>query len=260
MYVASPHSLHAEHTMLALDAGKHVLCEKPMTLEAATTQELFDAARERGLFLMEAMWMATNPVIRTMRRLLAAGSHGTPRQVHADLGFLVQTDPTDRLVDPALGGGALLDMGIYPLTLAHLVLGEPESLVGVANVVGGIDLDVSVAGRYAGGATAALTASMTAQSPRTATVATDTGCFHLPRDFHAPTRVQWVAHDGDDSSEGEWIEPDEPVIGAGYGNEIVEVHRCLRAGLTTSDVVPPEQTVSLMRQLDVIREQIGVHY
>ena len=149
IYVASPHSLHAEHTMLALDAGKHVLCEKPMTLEAATTQKLFDAARERGLFLMEAMWMATNPVIRTMRRLLAAGSRGTPRQVHADLGFLVQTDPTDRLVDPALGGGALLDMGIYPLTLAHLVLGEPEALVGVANVVGGIDLDVSVAGRYA---------------------------------------------------------------------------------------------------------------
>jgi predicted dehydrogenase len=260
VYVASPHSLHAEHTMLALEAGKHVLCEKPMTLEAATSQELFDAARERGLFLMEAMWMATNPVIRTMCRLLRAGEHGTPRQVHADLGFLVQTDPTDRLVDPALGGGALLDMGIYPLTLAHLVLGEPESLVGVANVVGGIDLDVCVAGRYAGGATAALTASMTAQSPRTATVATDTGCFHLPRDFHAPTRVQWVAHDGTGWAPGEWIQPDEPVIGVGYGNEIVEVHRCLRAGETTSTVVPPEQTVSLMRQLDAVREQIGVHY
>ncbi len=257
VYVASPHSLHAEHTMLALEAGKHVLCEKPMTLEAATTQELFDAARQRGLFLMEAMWMATNPVIRTVLRLLGAGEHGRPLQVHADLGFPVRTGPTDRLLDPALGGGALLDMGIYPLTLAHLVLGEPESLVGVAALAeSGIDLDVAVAGRYAHGATAALTASMTAQSPRTATIATDVGCFHLPRDFHAPTRARWETG----GAEELWIEPDEPVIGAGYGNEIVEVHRCLQAGETTSSVVPPEQTVSLMRQLDVIREQIGVHY
>ena len=89
-----------------------------MTLEAATTQELFDAARQRGLFLMEAMWMATNPVVRTVLRLLGTGEHGRPLQVHADLGFPVRTDPTDRLLDPALGGGALLDMGVYPVTFA----------------------------------------------------------------------------------------------------------------------------------------------
>jgi predicted dehydrogenase len=257
VYVASPHALHEEHTMLALEAGKHVLCEKPMTLETASTERLFAAARERELFLMEAMWMATNPVVRTVLRLLAAGDHGRPLQVHADLGFRVDAEPTDRLLDPALGGGALLDMGIYPLTFAHLVLGEPESLVGVATLAeSGIDLDVAVAGRYPGGATAALTASMSAHSPRTATIATDLGCFHFPRDFHAPTRVRWET--GDDAEQ--WIEPDEPVIGAGYGNEVIEVHRCLREGAITSSVVPPEQTVSLMRQLDDIREQIGVHY
>ena len=265
VYVASPHALHEEHTMLALEAGKHVLCEKPMTLEAASTERLFAAAAERGLFLMEAMWMATNPVVRTVLRLLADGEHGRPIQVHADLGFPVQAEPTDRLLDPALGGGALLDMGIYPLTLAHLVLGEPESLVGVAALAeSGIDLDVAIAGRYQGGATAALTASMTAQSPRTATIATDLGCFHFPRDFHAPTRVRWEAHDMSGWETGgaaeQWIEPDEPVIGAGYGNEVLEVHRCLREGATSSSVVPPEQTVSLMRQLDTIREQIGLHY
>jgi predicted dehydrogenase len=265
VYVASPHSLHAEHTMLALEAGKHVLCEKPMTLEAATTQELFDAARERGLFLMEAMWMATNPVVRTVLRLLAEGEHGRALQVHADMGFPVHADPTDRLLDPALGGGALLDMGIYPLTLAHMALGEPESLVGAAALAeSGIDLAVAIAGSYANGATAALTATMTAQSPRTATIATELGCFHFPRDFHVPERVRWEAHDMSGwhtaDAQEQWIEADEPVIGAGYGNEIAEVHRCLQAGATTSSVVPPEQTVSLMRQLDVIREQIGVHY
>lgn len=265
VYVASPHSLHVEHTMLALEAGKHVLCEKPMTLDAASTERLFTAARDRGLFLMEAMWMATNPVIRTVQRLLAEGGHGAVRQVHADLGFPVQADPTDRLMDPTLGAGALLDMGIYPLTLAHLVLGEPESLVAVADLSEtGIDLDVAIAGRYADGAMAALTASMTAQSPRTATVATDTGCFHFPREFQAPTHVTWTSHDMSGWETGtaaeERIEPDEPVIGMGYGNEVVEVQHCLRAGATSSSVVPPEQTISLMRQLDDIRRQIALRY
>ena len=105
---------------------------------------------------------------------------------------------------------------------------------------------------------------MTAQSPRTATIATDVGCFHFPREFHAPQRVRWEAHDMSGWETGEaraqWIEPDEPLVGAGYGNEVLEVHRCLRDGATSSSVVPPEQTVSLMRQLDTIREQIGLHY
>ena len=113
-----------------------MLCEKPMTLDAATTADALRGGRERGLFLMEAMWMACHPMIRTLLALLAAGEHGTARQVHADLGFVVDADPDDRLLDPALGAGALLDMGIYPLTFAHLVLGEPERLAAVADLVG----------------------------------------------------------------------------------------------------------------------------
>lgn len=216
VYVASPHALHAEHTMLALDAGKAVLCEKPMTLDAGTSQALFDAAEQRGLFLMEAMWTACHPTIRTLLRLLASGEHGHARQVHADLGFVVPGvfgggDPTDRLLDPALGAGALLDMGIYPLTLAQLVLGEPQELRAVANrSASGIDLDIAIAGLYAGGATAALTASMTSHSPRSATAATDRGRFDLPADFHHPARFLWTS---DDTAHAPvWIEPDEPVV------------------------------------------------
>ena len=246
--------------MLALDAGKAVLCEKPVSLDAESTARLFEAARERGLFLMEAMWMATNPMIRKLQDLLRSGEYGVPRQVYADLGFVVTADPDDRLLDPALGAGALLDMGIYPLTFAHLLLGEPEELRAVAALSeSGIDLDLVVAGRYAGGATAALTSSMTSNSPRTATVATERGCFELPRSFHEPTRVRWTAYDGKEGS-STWIEADEPLVGRGYGNEVAEVHRCLRAGALTSDVVPPEQTISLMRQMDDIRAQIGVSY
>lgn len=260
VYVASPHALHVEHTLLALEAGKAVLCEKPMTLDAATTAALFDAAATRGLFLMEAMWMACNPCIRLLGRLLAEGAHGQARQVHAGLGMVVDTVPSDRLLDPALGAGALLDLGIYPLTFAHLMLGEPEQLTGVANLSDrGIDLDISVAGLYADGATAALSASMTSQPPRIASVATDRGHFDLPRNFHHPERMQWTSYEtGEPVSE--WITPDEPLIGRGYGNEIAEVHRCLRAGALTSDLVPPARTISLMRQMDDLRAQIGVSY
>jgi predicted dehydrogenase len=260
VYVASPHALHVEHTMLALDAGKAVLCEKPMTLEASTTADLFAAAEERGLFLMEAMWSACHPTLLTLQRLLASGAHGTARQVHADLGFVVDSGPDDRLLDPALGAGALLDMGIYPLTLAQMVLGDPEKLTAVANLSeSGIDLDIAIAGLYPGGATAALTASMTSHSPRTASIATDVGRFDLESGFHHPERILWTSYDGKVGT-STWIEPDEPVIGAGYGNEVVEVHRCLRAGALTSDLVPPSQTLGLMRQMDDLRAQIGVQY
>ena len=174
--------------------------------------------------------------------------------------MVVETDPSDRLLDPALGAGALLDMGIYPLTLAHLVLGEPERLAATANLsTSGIDLDVSIAGLYPGGATAALTASMTSISPRTASVATELGLFDLPRGFHHPDHLQWTASDAP-AGTTERIEPDEPVLGRGYGNEILEVHRCLRAGALTSELVAPQQTLSLMRQMDDVRSQIGVVY
>jgi predicted dehydrogenase len=260
VYVASPHALHDEHTRLALAAGKPVLCEKPMTLDGHSSSLLFEEAAARGLFLMEAMWTACHPTIRKLLTLLAGGDYGTPRQVHADLGGVVAADPTDRILDPALGAGALLDMGIYPLTLAHLVRGEPEWLAATANrSASGIDLDVAIAGLYPGGATAALTASMTSMSPRTASIATEIGRFDLPRDFHHPDGLQWTAYDAP-AGTTEWIEPDEPVIGRGYGNEILEVHRCLRARALTSELVPPQQTLSLMRQMDDVRAQIGVLY
>ena len=260
VYVASPHTLHVEQTLMALDAGKAVLCEKPMTLDAASTESLFQAAEDRGLFLMEAMWMACHPGIRKLRTLLADGDHGSARQVHASIGFVVDADPTDRLLDPALGGGALLDMGVYPLTFTQLVLGEPEQLTAVADFSEtGIDLDISIAGRYPGGATAALTATLTSHAPVMATVATEIGRFDLPRPFYAPGPIQWTSYETPEGA-SEWIEPDEPVVGRGYGNEILEVHRCLRDGALTSELVPPQQTISLMRQMDDLRAQIGLHY
>ncbi len=257
VYVASPHALHLEHATLALEAGKHVLCEKPLTLNSVEAQAMVALARQHDRFLMEAMWMACHPVIRAVREGLAAGRFGVPRQVHADLGFVVDRPPGDRLIDPALGGGALLDMGIYPLTLAHLLLGPAEELTATAGLSeSGIDLDVAVAGRYAGGAVAALTASMTSVSPRVASVATSTGVLTLPADFHHPPHAVWTPAEG----APEVVEGVEPLLGTGLGNEAAEVQRCLLAGLRESPLVPHEQTLLLIAQMDDLRRQIGVRY
>ncbi|WP_182524621.1 Gfo/Idh/MocA family protein [Nocardioides dongkuii] len=261
VYVATPHALHLENARLAFAAGKHVLCEKPLTLTTQDAEEMVRLARERGLFLMEAMWMACHPVIRALRERLHAGDFGTPRALRAELGFAVDAPPEDRMFNPALGGGALLDMGVYPLTFAHLMLGEAESLSAQAGLgPTGVDLDVAVAGRYAGGAVATMTASMTGWSSCTAAIATDRGRIELPWEFNHPRHATYTEVGPDGPTHPQRIAGAEPVIGQGYGNEIAEVGRCLREGLLESPLVPHAQTLTLMRQMDALREQIGVRY
>jgi predicted dehydrogenase len=169
----------------------------------------------------------------------------------------VERPAADRLLAHHLGGGALLDMGVYPLTFAHLVLGPAESLSAVATLAdSGVDLDVAIAGCFPGGAVAALTASMTSTSPRAATIATTTGLIEVPAPFHHPPYVVFTPTVGEPVR----LEGDEPLIGSGLGNEAAEVQRCLREGLLESRLVPHEQSLTLMRQMDEIRVQIGVTY
>ena len=259
VYVASPHALHPDHVRLARAAGKPVLCEKPLALNRNDAEDLFREAADRGLFLMEAMWTACHPLVRAMLDGLRRGRFGTASQVVADLGFVVDALPTDRLLDPGLGAGALLDMGIYPLTLAHLVLGHPDEQRAVATVRDGVDLAICVAARH-GDATAVSTASMLAATPRSATIATDTGRLDIPADFHHPTAITWTPYVGGRPQAAEALAPAEPVVGAGYGNEAAEVQRCVRAGLLESPLVPHAQTLTLMRQMDALRAQVGVRY
>ncbi len=257
VYVASPHTLHLEHARSALAAGRHVLCEKPLTVTRREAEALVAAAVEHDRFLMEAMWTACHPVVRAVVEGLAAGRFGTPRQVHADLGWVVDRPADDRLVDPALGAGALLDLGIYPLTLADLLLGPVTAVVATADLApSGIDLDVAFATRHEGGGLGALTASMTAHSPRSATLATDTGLLELPADFHHPPYALWRPHDGEPVR----IEGVGPVLGTGLGNEAAEVVRCVRAGLRESPLVPHARTLRLMGVMDEVRRQVGVEY
>jgi predicted dehydrogenase len=256
VYVATPHTLHLENARMAFDAGKHVLCEKPLALNLAEADAMVSAAQEAGRFLMEAMWMACHPVIRAIREGIEEGRFGTPRQVHADLGFVVPADASARMVDPALGAGALLDMGIYPMTFAHLMLGPADEYAATAVLdERGFDVDVALAGRH-GLAVSALTASMSSVSPRTATIATDTGRVDLPTDFHHAGYAIWSPTDGEPVR----IEGLAPVIGTGLGNEAAHVQECLHAGRLESPLVPHAQTLTLIRQMDEIRRQIGVSY
>jgi predicted dehydrogenase len=254
VYVATPHALHRDHVLLAFEAGKPVLCEKPLTVNAAEAEELVAEARRRRVFFMEAMWMRCNPLIRRLRQLLSTGELGVVRQVRADLGFVVDRPETDRLLDPALGGGALLDMGVYPLNFAHLFLGEPDQVAAAAVLApSGIDLDISLSLGYASGAVSSLSCSMTSWSPRTASIATEVGRLDLAAPFHHPTVATWTR--GEDVHE-----ISEPVIGTGLANEALEVVRCLRTGEIESPLVPLDETLGLMRLMDRIRTQVGVEY
>jgi len=276
IYIATPHSLHLDNARLCFEAGKHVLCEKPLTLSVADSEEMVALAREHGLFLMEAMWTACHPGVRALQRRLAAGEFGTPRHVHAELGFVVNADPSDRMLNPDLGAGALLDMGIYPLTFAHLMLGQARSLTAQADLVvargtdsgeeGAIDMSVAMTGAYDNGALATMHASMSSWSSAAAAIATDRGRIDV-REFFHPTSMVFTPNaqkadwtDADVALEPVVIEPDEPVLGMGYGNEAAEVGRCLRAGLVESPLVPHEQTLTLMRQMEEIRQLTGIRY
>ena len=265
VYVATPHALHLDNARLCFEAGKHVLCEKPLTLSVADAEEMVRLAGQHDRFLMEAMWTACHPGVLALRERLRSGEFGSPRHLHAELGFRVDAPPEDRMFNPALGASALLDMGVYPLTFAHVMLGEARSLTATAELSDrGIDLDVAIAGRYPDGALATMTASMTSWSGRHAAIATDRGRVEVD-DFHHPSRITFTSYEVGDTNDTVVISdpvPVEtpPVLGRGYTHEIAEVGRCLAEGLRESPLVPNAQTLAILRQMDAIRAQVGVSF
>ncbi|MFF2961088.1 Gfo/Idh/MocA family protein [Streptomyces sp. NPDC057963] len=259
VYVATPHSAHREATALCLEAGKHVLCEKAFTLNAREADELVKLARDRGLFLMEAMWTYCNPVVRRMTELVRDGAVGDIRTVQADFGFAGDFGPGHRLRDPALGGGALLDLGVYPVSFAHLLLGEPDRVQADALLSPeGVDLNTAMLLSWSqAGASALLNCSIVGDTPVTATVTGTKGRIDFPHGFFYPER--FVLH-------RPGREPEEFTAGAagaglrGMQFEQAEVARALRAGETESPLVPLDGSLAVMRTLDAVRDRIGVRY
>ncbi|MEU0805472.1 Gfo/Idh/MocA family oxidoreductase [Streptomyces sp. NPDC005970] len=255
VYVATPHSAHREAAGLCLEAGRAVLCEKPFTLNVREATELVGLARERGRFLMEAMWTYCDPVVRRMVELVRDGAIGEVRAVQADFGLAGPFDPGHRLRDPAQGGGALLDLGVYPVSFAQLLLGEPDDVQARARLTPeGVDENTGILLGWDSGAVALLGCSLTADTPQTASVTGSAGRIEFPRGFFHPER--FVLHrPGRD-----------PEVFAAQGgarrfqHEAAEVMRALRAGETESPLVPLDGSLAVMRTLDAARERIGVRY
>ena len=247
VYVATPHPMHHADALLALEAGKPVLVEKAFTMNGAEARSLVDAARAKKLFLMEAMWTRFLPHMIEVRRIVADGILGAIVTVTADHGQWFPRDPSSRLFDPALGGGALLDLGVYPVSFASMILGRPERMIRMIDpAFTGVDGQTSMVFGYAGGAQALLTCTSGAKSPTRAAVVGTDARIEIDGDFYGPTSFTFIPR------EGAPRRFDRPHQGRGLWHEADEVARCLREGLLESPVMPLDETVAIMETMDAV--------
>lgn len=255
VYVATPHSLHRDHTILALKAGKAVLCEKPFTVNAAEAEQVIAVARQERRFLMEAMWTRFLPAMQRVRQILADGVIGEVRLVSADFGFRAPLDPQHRLFNPHLGGGALLDVGVYMVSLASMVFGPPSRVTGLAHIgETGVDEQSAAILGYDGGQLFLFHTAVRTESPQEAILMGTQGWLRI----HSPW---WCPDTFTLSIPGQEEEVVQlPYEGNGYNHEATEVMNCLRAGELESTVVPLEESLEIVKTMDQIRAQWGLRY
>jgi predicted dehydrogenase len=255
IYIATPHPFHAENATLCLEAGKAVLCEKPFSVNAAEAEQVVALAREKGLFVMEGMWTRFFPLMEEVRRLVSEGAVGELRMLNVDFGFRAGLDPASRLFDPQLGGGALLDVGVYCVSFASMILGQPSGFVGLPHLgETGVDEQASIVLEHEGGKLANLSIGIRTTTPQEATIMGTEGYVRVHAPWWRPTSMA-ISRPG---TEDETVEA--PASGNGFNYEAAEVMRCLEAGKTESDVMPLDETVSVMRTMDRIRAAWGLRY
>jgi predicted dehydrogenase len=256
VYVATPHPEHAANAEAALRAGKHVLVEKPFTLNAREAQQAVDLAADRGLLVLEAMWTRFLPHVQRIREIIAEGTLGTLRGFSADHLQLLPSDPRHRINALELGGGALLDLGVYPISFASMLLGEPDSVQAAARFSRtGVDAATDTVFGYGDRALAVTRCASDVRGANTATiVGTDAG-IEIDSVWYTPTNFRVV------DAEGHVVEEYKTRIkGGGKQFQAREAERLIDAGLTASSIMPPEESVSIMRTLDAVRSRIGLVY
>jgi predicted dehydrogenase len=254
VYVATPHARHEADTLLFLEAGKHVLCEKPFALNARQAQHMAGTAKRCGVFLMEAMWSRFLPAYVALRDLLADGRIGDPLLVESDFGFRMPVMSDHRLFDRRLGGGALLDLGVYPVQLCSFILGEPDRVVA-DGVVGetGVDEQVAAVLHHSNGALGVVKAAIRVGMACTARIGGTNGSIDVPAFAHRP--AAFIVTDGVETTH-----VDVPFRGNGLHHQVQHVHECLSQGALESPTMPLSESVAIARTLDAIRAQIGVTY
>jgi predicted dehydrogenase len=261
VYVATPHPWHAEGALLAIAAGKHVLVEKPFTMDAGQARQVVAAAREAGVVCLEAMWTRFLPHTLRLRELVAAGAIGDIVTISADHGQWFAEDPAHRLFDPALGGGALLDLGIYVVSWASMLLGAPSSVLASSTTAfTGVDAQTSILLGYPDSiAQAVLTCTLASATPRRAFVAGTEGVIEVDPTFYAPSGFTLTRRDGHVER---FVTPDGFASAPGHGlrMEAAEVARLVASGAQESPHLPLDETVSIMATMDEVRRQIGLTY
>jgi predicted dehydrogenase len=258
IYVASPHSHHHEHTILCLNHGKAVLCEKAFAINQRQAKEMIDLARSKKVFLMEALWTRFLPHYLKVRGMIAEGKLGELKGVLANFGFKPPEPVSPRLFEPSLGGGSLLDIGIYPVFLAQSILGVPDSITAKMDPAHtGVDEQCSMVFHYKNGMTANLFSTLASNLETDADIFGTKGRIRLTNRFYEPSAtIQYYP----DIITSRTIIPIEKETGWGYQHEIRHVNECLQKGLTESPVWSLDETLSLMQTLDAIREAMGLRY
>ncbi|MBF4584163.1 Gfo/Idh/MocA family oxidoreductase [Curtobacterium sp. VKM Ac-2865] len=256
VYVATPHSRHAEDALLAIAAGKHVLVEKAFTITADEARAVVDAARRADVAVMEAMWTRFLPQMTMIRELIAEGRIGRPRLVEATHHQALPDDPTHRLNDPALGGGAVLDLGVYPISFAIDVLGAPTAVAAAGTLSDqGVDTQMGIVMTHEGGTQSTVHFALDVRSPNTASIIGEDGRIDIDATWYTPTT--WRLRDRDGAVVEEFDGREEL---SGYAHEVRAFEAMVESGDHEGGAMDPEETVVVMAAMDEARRQVGVRY
>ncbi|WP_256841785.1 Gfo/Idh/MocA family protein [Ornithinimicrobium cryptoxanthini] len=257
VYVATPHSHHHAQALLAIAAGKHVLVEKAFTRNASEAREVADAARAAGVVVLESMWSRFLPGADVLRQLLSDGALGEVSSLTADHGQLIGPDDAQRLHDPRLAGGALLDLGIYPVSFASLVLGPPQEVTATGSLTtSGVDEQVTAVLRV-GAAQATLTTTLRERTHNTARVTGDLARVDLPADFYTPVPLTLTSADG---RRVLTADPGSILGHEGLVYQAAHLAQLVADGATDSPLLPLDETISILATTDEIRRQLGVTF
>lgn len=255
IYIAMPHVFHHDMIVLALEHGKHVVCEKPICINAQQTRHAVEMARKHKRFLMEAMWTRFFPLMADVRRRIAAGEIGEVRMLQVDFGFRAGVDPKGRLFDPKLAGGSLLDVGVYCMAMSHMLFGAPQTITGVATM-GETHVDEQAAwvSQHKNGTIAVCSSAVRTSTPHEALIAGTDGQIRIASPWWIPEKMT-VRVNGKEPEDCHF-----PMEGTGMNYEAAAAMACIRDGKIESDIIPHDESIAIAESMDALRKQWGFVY